>query len=384
MSVAALAGLAHWASPLPAQGFTADSVVRMTLDEITAHGWNPSTGGLYINWSVDDPSQVNQPNAAVGRHDGLTDLRDLVNMMWYERRHPGDSSQNAGIARLAPVVQTEFSRYSSDKGWVYWQLLQLTSLGAGGGAYTTAAQSFAGRLASAIDPATGVNHGPLSASTAEAAASCPDGYRVDHDLESGLALVDAGARFGNPTWSALGAREVDTVVAQTFDTAHHLFNRIVCQGAIWDTHAKLGEQADEITALLDAGTFIHSSAYIARAEQMLDALAGPAGGLHDTAGGGYFFSLDLATGAVSNAYKESRQLTLLADFHRADALIHGRYAANEAEMTRVALQMFTASPLAGYPYREPPSFGFFGRERWITSESAGIALEALQTVLGAP
>ncbi|HEY0410214.1 MAG TPA: hypothetical protein VGE42_08090, partial [Candidatus Dormibacteraeota bacterium] len=166
------------ASPLsarPAHAASPDIVVRAVLDEITAHGWNPAVGGLYINWSVDDPSQVNQPGGVVTRHDGLTELRDLANMLWYQRRHPGDRSQTAAIARLAPVVQGEFQRYGSDKGWVYWELLRLADLG-GGRAFIDEARAFAAHLATIVDPATGVTHGPLSASTAEAAATCPDGY----------------------------------------------------------------------------------------------------------------------------------------------------------------------------------------------------------------
>jgi hypothetical protein len=377
------AGLLVIATPLaaaPAGATSPDAVVRAVLDEIDAHGWNPTTNGLYINWSVDDPSVVDQPGGDVTRHDGLTDLRDLVNMRWYERRHPGDASQGAAIARLEPVVRSEFSGYSSDKGWVYWQLLHLSEL-TGDPVWTADARGFATHLAAIIDPATGVAHGPLSASTAEAAASCPDGYRVDHDLESGLALVDAGARFADPAWSAAGAHEVDVVTGQTYNTTYHLFARIVCQGTVWDANAKLGEQADDIAALLDAGTATHDAAYLGRAEEMLTELAGPASGLHDLGAGGYFFSLDMGSGAVDSAYKESRQLTLLGDLHRADALTGGRYAAGEAEMLRVALQMETPVPLAGYPYREAPQFGFFKNERWITTESAGIALEALQTVL---
>ena len=378
---AALCAAGSVALAPPAQATTPNSVVRAVLDEIDAHGWNPATGGLYINWSVDDPSVVNQPGGVTSRHDGLTDLRDLVNMLWYERRHPGDGSQAAAIARMQPAVQAEFANYNADKGWVYWQLLQLTQLG-GGAAFTTEAETFATHMAANVDPATGVDHGPLSASTGEAAANCADGYRVDHDLESGLALVDAGARFRNPVWSAAGAHEVDVVTGQTFDPAHHLFTRIFCQGAVWDRNAKMGEEADEIVALLATGTSTHTAAYIARAEEMLDVLAGPAFGLHDTARGGYYAKLDMGTGAVDAAYKESRQLTMLTAFHQADLITGGRYAGAEAEMTRVALQMETPVPLAGYPYREAPGFGFFGQERWITTESAGIALEALQTELG--
>jgi hypothetical protein len=355
-----------------------DGTVRAVLDEIDAHGFNPAVNGLYINWSVDNPAQVNLPSGSTALHDGLTDLRDLVNMLWYEQRHPGDQSQAAATARMRPVVAGEFGRYGSDKGWVYWQLLQLTAL-TGDASWTADARAFATHLAAGIDPATGVAHGPLSASTAEAAASCPDGYRVDHALESGLALADAGQRFGVPAWSAAGPREVAAVTSQAFDTAHHLFDRIVCQGTVWDAHVKAGEQADDITSLLDAGASTGTGAWTSLGGQMLDALASSP--LHDAAAGGFFSSWDMAGGTVGTAYKETRQLALLTAAHRADSLGGGRWAGLEREMTGVALSMAVAVPLQGYPYREPPGFGFFGRERWITTEAAGIALEAMQGVL---
>src|SRR5579862_2744867 len=98
-----------------------DAAVRATLDEIDAHGFNPATGGLFINWSVDDPTRSNLPDGSPARRDELTDLRDLLNMTWYEHRHPGDGSQAAALARLAAPLRARAVHYSSDKGWVYWQ-----------------------------------------------------------------------------------------------------------------------------------------------------------------------------------------------------------------------------------------------------------------------
>jgi hypothetical protein len=366
-------------APVAAAGAPAlDAAVRATLDEIDAHGFNPATGGLFINWSVDDPARSNLPDGSPARRDELTDLRDVLNMVWYQRRHPGDRSQAAALARLAPALRAKVVHYSSDKGWVYWQFLQLGAL-TGDGFWTQRAQAFAGHLAGIVDPAPGVVHGHISADGKQPA--CPDGYRVDHDLEGGLALVDAGLRFGDPSWVAVGMREVLTVVAQAYDTTYHLFNHTVCGGAPADREAKVGEQADEVLALLDTGAATGIPLFTTLATQMLDGLVANPTGLHDTTAGGFFFEFDLGTRQVSNSYKEVRQLTLLTALHRADALQGGRYAGLEQEMTQVALRMQPHGPITGYPYRETTAFDFYRGERYITTEAAGIAVEALQTVL---
>jgi hypothetical protein len=226
-------------------------------------------------------------------------------------------------------------------------------------------------------------HGHISADGKQPA--CADGYRVDHDLEGGLALVDAGLRFGDPSWVAVGMREVLTVVAQAYDTTYHLFNHTVCGGTPADREAKVGEQADEMLALLDTGAATGIPLFTTLATSMLDGLVANSTGLHDTTAGGFFFEFDLGTRQVSNAYKEVRQLTLLTALHRADALQGGRYTGLEQEMTLVALRMQQHAPLAGYPYRETTGFDFYRGERHITTEAAGIAVEALQTVLdGSP
>ncbi|HEY0408711.1 MAG TPA: hypothetical protein VGE42_00430, partial [Candidatus Dormibacteraeota bacterium] len=365
--------------PVSAEGAPAlDAAVRATLDEIDAHGFNPATGGLFINWSVDDPARSNLPDGSPARRDELTDLRHVLNMAWYQRRHPGDRSQAATLARLMPPLRDKVVHYSSDKGWVYWQFLQLAAV-TGDAFWAQRAQAFAGHLAGIVDPLTGVVHGRIAADGHQPA--CPDGYRVDHDLEDGLALVDAGRRFGDATWVAVGLRETLTVVAQAFDTTYHLFNHTVCGGAPADREAKVGEQADEVLALLDTGAATGIPVFTALATQVLDGLVANPTRLHDTAAGGFFFEFDLGTRQVSDSYKEVRQLTLLTALHRANALQGGRYAALEAEMSGVALRMQQRTPLTGYPYRETAGFGFYRDERYITTEAAGIAAEALQSAL---
>jgi hypothetical protein len=379
LSLATVSPPAPATVPVAAEGAPAlDAAVRATLDEIDAHGFNPATGGLFINWSVDDAARSNLPDGSPARRDELTDMRDVLNMVWYQRRHPGDRSQAAALGRLMPPLRDKVGHYSSDKGWVYWQFLQLAAL-TGDTFWAQRAQAFAGHLQGIVDPLTGVVHGHISADGHQPA--CPDGYRVDHDLEDGLALVDAGHRFGNPTWVAVGMREALTVVAQAYDTTYHLFNHTVCGGVPADREAKVGEQADEVLALLDTGAATGVPLLTALATQMLDGLAANATRLHDTAAGGFFFEFDLGTQQVSSSYKEVRQLTLLTALHRANSLQGGRYAALEAEMAGVALRMQQRTPLTGYPYRETAGFAFYGGERYITTEAAGIAAEALQSVL---
>jgi hypothetical protein len=378
LAVTAVAG--RGSAPAAAAGAPPlDAAVRAVLDDVDVHGDNPATHGLYINWSVDDPTRTNLPDRSPARHDGLTDLRQVLNMTWYERRHPGDGSQVAEMTRLAPPTRAEMAHYASDTGWVYWQYLRLASL-TGDVFWTQRAQTFAAHLAGVVDPVLGVVHGHLDRDGDQPA--CADGYRVDHDLEGGLALVDAGHRFGDPQWMLTGLREAGTVLAQGFDTTHQLFDHTVCGGAPADRLAKTGEESDEILALLDTGAATGVSLFTDVATRMLDGLVANSTGLHDTRWGGFFFAYDLGTGTLSSAYKETRQLTLLTALHEADAQDGGRYAALEAEMTEVGLRMLQHGPrAAGYPYRETPTFGFHPGERYVTSEAAGIALEGLQAVL---
>jgi hypothetical protein len=356
-----------------------DATVKATLLEETADGWNPTTNGLYINWSKDDPSQVNFTDHDRKRHDELTDLRDLVGMDAYAAQHPGDTSQRAGIARLAPRAVAEFRGYASDKGWVYWDLLHLGAL-TGDASWTNEARYMASHYAKAIDPALGVDHGPLSASTAEAATDCADGWRIDHALESGLMLIDAGRRFGNATWTQQGYRAYTVARSTGLSAADGLYNRIVCQGAVWDHQAKTEEQADIARTTLQAGTAVGDARLVSDGITLLDTLVANRTGLHDTKDGGWCSLVHLDTRALTCNIKESRQYLLLIAFHQADQIRPGRYAAQETELLNLVSAMVT-SPRTGFLYERSRDFSLHKGENWITSEADGIVVEAIETAL---
>lgn len=354
---------------------TLDSIVRATLDEETADGFNPVTNGLYINWSMVDPSQVNFTDHDTTRHDALTDLRDLDGMERYEQLHPGDTSQQAGIARMYPVAISEFRGTSSNVGWVYWELLDIAAV-THDSAWTADAASMAQAFSAAIDPTTGVVHEHLT----DNGNNCTDGYRVDATLERALMLVDAGKRFANTTWSQQGHRAYSVVRTVGLDPAYGLYAREVCKGSVSDHQAKTEEQADEARDSILAGEAVGDSGLIGDGIALLDALVGNSTGLHDTVDGGWCPLFDMGKKALHCGTKLSRQYLLLRTFHDADQLDPGRYAAEETELLNLVPRMVT-SPHVGFLYERSRDFSLHNGENWITSEADGIVVDALEHVL---
>src|SRR5437016_1493098 len=245
-----------------------DTMVKQTLDDITQYGWDSTTQGVHINWYRNNPSVQQNPH-----HDGQNDLRDYEVMVWYEARHPGDTSQQAAIARLLPTIKVEWGQSTLPKGWIYFLFQRLAQYSGNAGYWTNTMENWAATVYRGIDPAVGVPHGSVKDSTAANAPTCPDGYRVDQNIENGLALIDAGKRFGNQAWMQAGAREVSIIMQQAFVSKYHFFARIVCQGKIWNWEAKAGEYGQEIDALLKVGVYTHNQTYLSVAEQMLDEIA---------------------------------------------------------------------------------------------------------------
>lgn len=363
----------------PVTDASLDVMVKQTLDDINQYGWG-STGkygtGIWINWYRNNPTT--HQNAT---HDGQNDLRAYENMVWYEARHPGDTSLKAGIDRLLPIVTKEWSRSTLPKGWIYFILQRLAQY-ADQTLWTKAMKTWAASVYKGIDPMVGVSHGTVIDSTAKNAPVCPDGYRVDQNLENGLALIDAGTRFEHPEWVKAGAQEVDIVTKQAFVTKYHLFARTVCQGKIWDWESKGGEIGQETDALLKVGEYTHNASYLNLAKEILDAVVNPATGLRDMQNNGIYFKILLNTGHVDKSRKEMRQLHMLQSFHEANALFNNRYAYFEANLLFVAKHSFFPAPVAGWMYEVNNDYSLYkGSENWISMEASGIAMEALQTVL---
>ena len=391
-------------------GSALDNVVFQTLADESTNGWDPQYKGILINWRRDDTAKVNCSSATCDsrahttRHDSQNDLRDLENMYWYKYRHPGDTSQDQYIARLLPTVKSEWGSTTLDKGWVYFILLRLVQYSGDGPYWTATAQHWAAAQYATIDPALGIHHGPVVVSTAKNAPSLKDAYRVDHDLELGAALADAGTRFNHPAWVTAGLKEVNVVTQEAYSTQYHLFNRIyvisdpkVGSNKIYDFQAKMGEQAEELEALIRAGVYTHDAAFLSLAKQMLDALQSLP--IHDTTNGGFFFKMYLGNdgaghtaGQVDTGSKEARQLHLLESVHLANAVFGNRWAALEAELTGLAItpgKFFLPAPVPGFTYHQLPNWALYpcsscspqATENWDSAEADGIALESLQTVL---
>ncbi|HEY2702275.1 MAG TPA: hypothetical protein VGL20_01155 [Candidatus Dormibacteraeota bacterium] len=356
-----------------------DGIVRATLDEETLNGWNPSTNGLYINWSSVDPTQVNFTDHNPARHDAQTDLRDLEDMLRYRQQHPGDTSQDAGIARMSPVAAQEFSRSSSTSGWVYWELLDIAGL-TGDPAWTADAASMATHYAASIDPKTGVEHGKVVSSTGSKARTCADGYRVDSQLELAAMLVDAGTRFANPTWTQQGQRAGAAVRAAALEPGYGLYDRIICGGARWDRQAKVEEIADEARTAILAGRYAGDSALAAGGLALLDTLVSNRAGLHDDVDGGWCPLVDMGTGVLDCHVKTARQFLLLRVFHEVDRFAPGHFAAQESELLDLVPRLVT-SPHAGFLYERARDLSQYRTENWITTESDGIVVGAVQSVL---
>lgn len=196
-------------------------------------------------------------------------------MVWYEYRHPGDTSQLVAIARILPTVQTEWGTSTLAKGWLYF-LFQRVALFSGNSSFWTATmQNWVNGV--------GYSHGPI---TDSGHPLCPDGYRVDEDFENGLALIDAGTRFNHPEWVQAGAREVSVVQQQAFVTRYQLFVRVICQGNIWDSLARAPEIGQEAEVLLDVGNTTSNQTYLTLAQKMLDTIVNPASGFRDPIYGG--------------------------------------------------------------------------------------------------
>jgi hypothetical protein len=354
-----------------------DTMVRQTLDDIDRYGWNHAVGGIYINWYLNDPTRHQNPG-----HDGQNDLRDYETMVWYEALHPGDTSQQAAIARLLPTIKIEWGHSSLPKGWIYFLFQRLAHYSGDVAYWTSAMEHWAATVYKGIDPVVGVAHGPIIDSTAANAPTCPDGYRVDQNLENGLALIDAGKRFGQQAWVQAGTREVNVITQQAFVRKYHLYARIVCQGKIWNWEAKAGEYGQEIDALLKVGVYAQNQTYLSLAEQMLDEIANPQTGLRDMANGGIYFKLLLNTGNVDTSRKEMRQFAVLQALHEANAIFGNRYAAFESDMIKSVEQAFFTSPVAGWMDELNPNWTLYkGKEDWISMEASGMAMEAILTVM---
>lgn len=385
-----------------------ENIIAQVLDDQNSNGWDEINQGILINWRRDDTARVNCDSSKcdtrdkITRHDPANDLRDLENLYWYRHRHPGDTSMNSYIARISPTVKQEWGNTTLNKGWIYYILRRLALYSDETAYWDNTARHWAQVQYHAIDPRLGVQHGPVDTVAGPGSVHLKDAYRVDHNLELGTALVDAGKRYQHPEWVTAGLRTVDVVTKQAFSPTYHLFNRIYLihdsaygDNKIFDYQARMGEQGQEIDALVRSGVYTQNETFLTLAGQMLDALQNSA--IRDRTNGGFFFALylgpykDRGAGDVNDKEKESRQLHVLAALHLANQARANRWSALESELFGLATtpnKFLQPTPVPGYPYHLLPAWSQYPcsscaphpSENWVSAEANNIALESLQTI----
>jgi hypothetical protein len=365
------------------------------LTTMHTHGFNPSApiakgngqappGGLYINWrgswdGVANPgSNTNISTAGVSdeeagltvRHDPLTDLVYLRNLVVYRALDPSGPSFADDISRIEPIVVAEFDNYRYYRGWVYFELLDLDQYDPGQG-WAARAERMAAAVAAAWSPTRGL------------LVQASDGsYRPDYEAESAAMLVDAGTRFDQPTWVTEGHATATQLLTAARDHVTGLFDgQIGPNDAVSAAQMKVGAQAQLLNALLTVYDVTGDRALLDAVETAVTTMYAPLPGLHDEANGGFFFGADADGKHLRPQYKETRQgwmLPLLQHLNKID----GQQSTRIAEMSTVVRDKLYRASSHGYVYRVAPNFSDYqtkaGDENFVSTEAIGLAGQALE------
>lgn len=417
------------ATPSRADGVTpstADGIILTVLNNIKDNGYdgnasvNQGLGGLWVNWRYgSQPLQTNltgsgeAQDATSGqpiRHDRLTDLRYLHNLLLYKSLHPGDTQFDSETQRYTAIVKADFSSANDDRGWVYDELMGIYAL-----SHDTFFQSAAHDLAayfasSTVEPTPGVVY--------KTSATEPMGYyRVDLALEIGCALVQAGATFDQPQWTSQGRQVIQFVYDHAYVAKYHAFvsqmnnvllpdgslnpHETIMRGMYGHTHieggqVRSGAVAQIVLSLLHTYSVTHVKSYLTYATDLLAPFTSQNNtlGLWDSDHLGYYSQAVFPGPDMSNPgdpktsanKKESgRQLQMLEAFAVANAFTHGQFATMQALMLRVAVEKAYYAPGHGYVYEMKSDWQLLTlpngqHEDWVTTEAMGIALEGLFAV----
>ncbi len=359
------------------------------------HSWNAGamtrktvTGGLYINWKMDNPAITNAVTAGPDgnpqhNHDPQVDLYYLTSLAEYHQLHPNDHSFDSDTARMIPLVVADFKAYNVPKGWLYFYLLKDGQM-VNNADLVNEAHSLAGDFFTKwYDPSLGFvydrNHSPAD-------------YAVDHALMCGAALIDAGQRWNMPAWVGAGTSTVNHILSVAIDPRFHQFyNSMLVKKDGHDVpenlQAKPSTQGQADDAVITAYTLTHNTHYLDVAGQILQSLFNSP--LWDTARGGFYFAIDMSNGALLNKYKETRSqfLVLLALHHFNQA--RAQLTQQEQALTTVIVSHFYQSTYHGFFYRVQPNFQPYISnssgsshfvEDYFTTEAMGGAMDALQSL----
>jgi hypothetical protein len=376
-----------------------DQVAREVLSNIRQHGWNPAaetrgavTGGLYINWQMDDPHQTNALRQGLNqetseKHDNQVDLYYLNALAQYQALHPRDRTFAGELQRALKLVKSEFRDYNLPKGWIYFFLLRDGLLLHDSDLLAAARTAAEHYYRNWYDPAAGLIYNRRAN---------PGNSNVEHTLNCGAALIDAGMRWDRADWVNAGETTIQNTIKQAYNPKYHLFyNNFLVKPdhriAILNAQAKPSTQGNGVTALLAAYNLTKGVEYLEIARQTLTSLfSGP---LWDTQRGGLYFALDMANGKLNNQYKETRGQTLaLIGLYRYNQLMLAQKQVElvvdkQLRLIDLLRTRFYQATYHGFFYRVTPGFGVYsseqgrtgiGYEKFFTTEAMGTALDALQ------
>ena len=397
------------------------SVVVPILDNIKQNGFdsnssiNNGLGGLWINWRYGtDALQTNfagngNPDGSSitpPRHDPLTDIRYLHNLWLYKSQEPSDTRYNSEIAKYTAIIKAEFANAHDERGWLYdEEFMDLYTL-SGDSFYKDQALNLVTSYAKAIDPNVGIMY--------KNTTHTQGFYRVDLVLELGLALIQAGTQFTNPSWIQQGQRIVNFVYTHAYIPQYHTFADQMDQVLLPDGSVNpseifyvdkyrnytirgntmhMGNISQIIISLLHTFQVTHNQDFLTKAEDLLDPLSLPANslGMWDITDLGYFDSMTFhgptpqqpGSITVTKGKKEAgRQVLMLWAFHLAKQFASDKYHDMENQMLTVALTKAYYAPGHGVLYEvnrdwTPVRFSNRTADDVVTTEAMGTELESL-------
>jgi hypothetical protein len=371
-----------------------DTVASQVLTNMHLHAWNPNamtkgvvTGGLYINWKMSNPSITNVTNpGADGNpqhdHDPQVDLLYLTALSEYHLLHPQDHTYDSDLSRTTSLVLADFRNYNLPKGWIYFYLLQDSSMLHNSDLFNEAYTAARNYYIHWYDPVLGFVYNKTHT---------PRLYNPNYTLSCGAALIDAGLRWNQPDWVKAGEKSIDHTITNALNPQYHLFYNIMIvsnsgQDQVQDTKAEAGPQGQAVDALITAYSLTHDQQYLDVATSILKSLFG-ASGLWDSSPGGFFFALDMKTGKVITNYKETRgQALVFIGLRHYDQIKEASFAQQEKQLIDVLTNHFYQQTYHGFFYRVTADFQIYvthagqgnGVEDYFTTEAMGDALDALQ------
>lgn len=372
---------------------------------------NNGLGGLWVNWvygtnplqtNMNGSGQPDGPSVNPPREDPLTDLRYLHNLWLYKSQNPLDTTYDSEIQKYTPIVQYEFATTNNERGWLYdEEFMDLYRLSQDP-AYLDMAMSLIRGFAKAYKPAVGTIYKMNS--------DHPLGYyEVDHVLEAGCALVQAGTQFSNLTWLQDGQNIINFVYNHAYIAQYHTFpiqvdEVLTANGTanpnevFYHDSSRNGAQMQPsnvsqiIISLLDTYSVTRNNTYLVKARDLLFPLSLPQNTLRlwDNTNLGYYYGvLFSGTGprqpgsiTVNTSKKEAGvQMPMLWAFHLADMFTGNMYSTMENLMLTVGLTKAYYTPGHGVLDTVRPDWSVRTTNHialnWVTSEAMGATLEAI-------